>query len=149
MKRALVSTLILLILAAAGLAGWVVLGRSSAEAASGAARPEGEMRFVKMSPLFLPVLGARRIEQTIGLVVALELEDPTNAALVEQSGPKLTDAFISELYGSLDASRLGQGGLVNIDQVKGKLGRASDRVLGEGVVKEVLVQMVSQRPLSH
>lgn len=148
MKRALVSILAIIVLAAAGLAGWMFLGRS-AEAASAAPPPAAEKRFVKLAPMALPVVGNRRVEQIVGLVVALELAEPKNAGLVEENGLKLTDAFITDLYGALEPSRLGQGGLVDIDQVKGKLVRASNRVLGEGIVKEVLVQMVNQRPLSH
>ena len=149
MKRALVSIVVLTVLAAAGVAGWMLLGQSKAEAASAPPPAANETRYVKLKPFVLPVVGNRRIEQVVGLVVALEVAEPANAALVEQNVPKLTDAFITDLYGALEPARLGDGGLVSIDHVKGKLSRASDRVLGEGVVKEVLVQMVNQRPLSH
>jgi flagellar protein FliL len=149
MKRSLVSIIILAVVAAAGFAGWMLLGHSSAEAASEAKPAANEPRFVKLDPLVLPVVGNRRVEQVVRLVVALELAEPGKAALVEHDAPKLTDAFITDLYGALEPARLGEGGLVNIDHVKGKLARASNRVLGEGVVKEVLVQMVNQRPLSH
>lgn len=149
MKRALVSIVVVVVLAAAGLAGWTVSGKSSAEAASSSKSPASEMRFVKLSPLVLPVVGTRRVEQVVGLVVALELAEPGKAAFVEENGLRLTDAFITDLYGALEPSKLGNAGLVNIDQVKGKLARASNRVLGEGVVKEVLVQMVNQRSVSR
>ncbi|WP_207478958.1 flagellar basal body-associated FliL family protein [Arenibaculum pallidiluteum] len=110
--------------------------------------PSSTPAFVNIGPLTVPVLGNDKAEQFVTLVVAVEVADVAIGERVRGVAPRLTDAFLTALYGSLGAGQVMQGGgLVDMPQVKAKLMVASRKVLGEGVARDVLIQIVSQRPV--
>ena len=61
--------------------------------------------------------------------------------------PRLNDALMLDLYGALDSrSILMANGVVDVARLKDRIVRQSAAVLGNGVVTDVLVQMITQRP---
>lgn len=109
--------------------------------------PAGPPAFVNIGPLTVPVLSGDAINQFVTLVVAVEVSDVTVAETVRSQAPRLTDAFLTTLYGEIAAGQVIRGGLVDVPQVKSKLAGASRKVLGDGVARDVLVQVVNQRPM--
>ncbi len=59
---------------------------------------------------------------------------------------RLHSAFLNDLHGVLSL-RYGSGRPLNAPAVKQRLKRRADRILGPGVVKEVLIQRVQKRSL--
>lgn len=105
--------------------------------------------YVEIAPFIIPVLGASGPEELVSMIITLELaagED--REAYVRQRLPRLNDAYVQTLYGALDRRTVKRSGLVDVALVKEKLMKATERVLGEGYVKDVLVQAVAQRRLS-
>lgn len=149
MKKLVFVGLGLALVLGAGLGVWTFFDNKPAEAAG--EQTVAQMTpgiFVKLRPLILPVMGRDQVDQMLVLIVALEVPSMEAAARVDSVQPRLTDAFISVLYGALDNGSVMEGTLVDVSRIKTKLADASERVLGPGIVKNVLIQTVNQRPVS-
>lgn len=109
-------------------------------------KKEGEItiQFIELSPLVLPVINDRGVTQMVSLVVALEVDSQEKADKVTHFSPRLTDAYLSDLYGVL-SHKAAENGMIPIDFVKKRLNAASHKVLGEEIVSDVLVQVLQSR----
>lgn len=103
--------------------------------------------YVNIAPFVLPVIDDNGPNQLISLVITLEMVDGKGTELVKQRLPRLNDAYLQTLYGALDQKLVDRGQLVDVGLVKKRLQAPTQRVLGDGVVKDILVQAVSQRKL--
>jgi flagellar FliL protein len=103
--------------------------------------------FVELSPLILPIVNADGLSQTVSLVIAIEVASPEDKAKVENLTPRLNDAYIQDMYGMLGDQAALKGGMIQVGEIKNRLNIISGKVLGEGVVKDVLLQVVQQRPI--
>lgn len=103
--------------------------------------------YVELDPLILPIIDKRGISQTVSMVVTIEAAGPEAAAKIEEMGPRLKDAYIQEMYGALNKHEALVGGVVQVNQIKERLVSISHKVMGEGVVQDVLLQAVQQRPI--
>jgi hypothetical protein len=128
--------LALLVLAAPALAGGG--GEASDEPAGGSA-------FVEMTPIILPIVDGGRVVQSVSIIVSIETASPAVADRARALRPKLVDAFLTELYGLLNERTAIRAGVVQVDVVKARLLIAAERVLGEGSVTDVLLQVVQQQ----
>lgn len=117
----------------------------AAEAAEGAAAPKQE--FVELHPLILPVIGENGVTQTVSLVVSLEVPDAATAEEVKRLSPRLQDAFIQDMYGALNRKDSMEKGVLRVAPLKARLNRVTKKVLGEGKVNDVLLQVVQQRKI--
>lgn len=155
MKKLLAIALVLL-LAGGGAGAYFFMGQDAvastpsdkeqkaAEAKN--SNPE-TIEFVELDPLILPIVDKTGVTQTISMVIVLEVADAEQKAFVEKMAPRLKDAYIQELYGVLNYKAALQGGVVQVGEVKKRLGSISAHVLGDHVVNDVLLQVVSQRPV--
>lgn len=107
--------------------------------------PPGE--FVELDPLILPIVTKNGVTQVISLVVALEIEVGGSSESVKLLKPRLKDAYIQDMYGALNDRGAMHGGVVRVDVLKKRLNEITAKVLGEGTVREVLLQVVQQRPI--
>jgi flagellar FliL protein len=112
--------------------------------------PKGEVAvegptFVKLPPIVLPVFDSQnKVTRQAGLVLALELNPGKTEADVEPNRRKLYDAFITDLYTLYDQTG-GAGRVIEPGLIKQRLQETSDRVLGPGIVHEVLIQQAFER----
>lgn len=111
-----------------------------------AAKPAGPT-YVKMDPLVVPVVDGEGVSQTISLVIAFEVENAEAAAKIDSLKPRIKDAFIENLYGMLNTDVAMEKGVLKVGYVKQRLQDIAVGVLGDGVVKSVLLQMVQQNPM--
>ena len=102
------------------------------------------VHFVELNPLILPVINDRGVTQMVSLVVALEVDSQEKADKVTKFSPRLTDAYLSDLYGTF-SRKAPEGGIIPIDYVKKRLNSASQKVLGDAIVSDVLVQVLQSR----
>jgi hypothetical protein len=101
--------------------------------------------FVDFSPIILPVIGQNRVTERVGIVLALELAQGKVPASVEAKRRILTDAFISDLYGIFQ-QRAALHQVADGKLIKARLLQTANRVLGPGVVKDVLIQKLFEQP---
>ncbi len=109
-------------------------------------KPE-HLAFVQMDPLILPIIDANGISQMVSLVIVLQVDDEKQKATVEGQMYRIKDAYIQDMYGSLNKNVAIKDGVLQVDVLKQKLSAANNRVLGDGVVSDVLLQVVQQRPI--
>ena len=107
--------------------------------------PPGE--FVELDPLILPIITKKGVTQVVSLVISLEIETGQSAESVKLMKPRLKDAYIQDMYGVLNDKVALRGGVIRVDVIKDRLNKVSGDVLGEEVVRDVLLQVVQQRPI--
>ena len=106
-----------------------------------------EVEFVEMDPLILPIVDKYGVSQVVSVVVALEVGTKADAEIVEKYSPKLKDAYIQDMYGSLNKKAALEGGVVQVEAIKSRLNTVTQEVLGQNVVNDVLLQVVQQRSI--
>ena len=103
--------------------------------------------FVKLDPLVVPIIDAEGVSQVISMVVQFEVSDEESAKKVEALRPRIKDAFIQNMYGLMNSNAALDRGVVKVGYVKKRMNEISAKVFGEGVVDDVLIQMVQQNPI--
>lgn len=106
-----------------------------------------EKEYVKLDPLMLPIIDEDGVQQVVNMVVAIEVEGIFNADKVKAMKPKLTDAYIQEMYGALNKHAAYKGGVIQVVMIKEKLNKITSKVMGDEMDAEVLLQVVQQRPI--
>lgn len=118
------------------------------EARANQAKDEAkELEFVKLEPLILPIIDDVGVTQVVTLVVVLEVNGAEAADKAKMYSPRLKDAFIQDMYGVLNRKASLEGGVIKVDQLKARLNRVTNKVLGENQVNQVLLQVVQQKPI--
>jgi flagellar protein FliL len=153
MKKIIFFALALMALVGAGVGGFILFGKKPDEAAHAEApppKPKGPPAFLTVGPVILPVVGETRVEQTVLIMVSLEMADDGTREQVRTYMPRLNDAYIRALYGQIGRSDIVEGQLVDINAVKAKLTKATHEVLDPlgfaDAIQDVLIQNVTQRP---
>ena len=98
------------------------------------------VHFVEMKALTAPFIRDGVFAQYVVLVINLEVANESDVAIVHENKPRLRDAFVSELH-ALAAVRPPEQRLINLARVKARLLAGASRVLGPGVVRDILVQL--------
>jgi len=105
------------------------------------------LRFVKLTPIILPIIDNSGVSQVVTLVVSLEVNGDSNAEYATSMIPRLKDAYIQDMYGVLNRKASLEGGVIKVDELKERLSRVSTEVLGKNKVNSVLLQVVNQRAI--
>lgn len=121
------------------------MGAMDANAKDKKAEGDGAIQFVELNPLILPVITSEGRTEVVSLVVAIEVDSQEKADKVTKFQPRLTDAFLSDLYGAF-SDKMPASGVIPIAYLKERLNFMSAKVLGEHVVSDVLVQVMQKRP---
>lgn len=150
-KSLIVLVLGILLLGGAGFGGWYIYSnylvpQEGAEPKKIEPPPKPPTAFVRLPPLVVPVIGATRVEQFVTVVVTMEVV-LEKQPMVQANQARMSDGFLTALYGAVADKSVLNGPLVNIPAVKAKLLEAANKVMGPGVVLDVLVQAVTQRNL--
>ncbi len=142
--RPLTLVFIMLVVAGGGgAAAWWFLLRVPEQAAVAQPEPAAVPEFVEFEPLVLPLIQEGQVTYHVTLTVVVE----TTAGGKEQvllAKRQLTDAYLSELYGLLDR-RFVRRQANAIPLLRRRLLVVSDRLLGPGVVTDVLLAEPSRR----
>lgn len=102
--------------------------------------------FVEMDPLVVPIMDNDGIAQIISMAITIEVAGEDGAQKVRDLKPRIKDAMIQNMYGMLNQQAALNNGVIKVDYVKRRLNDVTAKVMGEGVVKDVLLQMVQQNP---
>jgi len=101
-------------------------------------------QYFKIERLVLPVIRRRGLEGHLFLVIYLELTDVNDRPLVASKLAPLRDEYIRSLNRYI-AHRPRILYNVQLPEVKALLLKASDRVVGEGKIKAILIQAAANR----
>ena len=165
MKILMIGLVALLVLGGVGAGAYFYFGGQKAEASIGETEEHqeakdahetdgdghgedgGGFKYVELEPLILPIIDGNGVSQNLSLVIVIEVENSRAQKKVEESQPRLKDAYIQELYGELNRQVAMEGGVLRVQFIKKRLRDISRRVVGEEEVNDVLLQVVQQRPL--
>ena len=125
----------------------VCMVSSASHAASEKKKEGGGKEYVKMQPLMVPVIDSYGVSQVVSLVVSLEVDGVFEADKVKAMSPRLTDAYIQNMYGAMSESSGIKNGVIQVGYIKKRLSKITDEVLGDDLHAEVLIQLVQQRPI--
>lgn len=147
MKRIFIPLLGLLLLLASF--GSAAMYSSPARASGGEEKAEGaaKISYIEMSPIILPIIDRDGISQTISIVISLQVGDPVKAEEVKHNLPKLADAYLSDMYGALSKKASMQGGVIKISMLKSRLKSITQKLMPEGGIDDVLLQVLQQHPV--
>ncbi|MGH1377289.1 MAG: hypothetical protein ACRBB3_00545 [Alphaproteobacteria bacterium] len=107
----------------------------------------GSVEYVKLDPLILPVIDQDGVYQVLSLAVVIEVEGVSDADKVKAKKPRLKDAYIQDMYGILNENAALKGGVIQVNMIKNRLNSITDKVMGDKIDTEVLLQVVQQRPI--
>lgn len=101
--------------------------------------------YVRLNPMILPVVGDKGVQEIVSVLVALEVSDQHNIEIVNGVLPRLNDAYMRALYGTIDKTAYRNGRFIDVTKIKSCLATVTDNVVGKGIVHDVLIQGVNQR----
>lgn len=128
-------------------AGFAVVNKAYASSDKEAVKDAPEFEYFQMNPLMIPIIQRGGISQQVSFVISIEVPNG-KLDTVSRYQPRLADAFIQDLYGVLGAGYgLVNGKVLDVHAIKQRLRHVSQKVLGEDVATDVLLQVVQQRPL--
>ena len=110
--------------------------------------PHPAFEYIRLDPIILPVITTKGLTQQVSLVVQLEVDWGKKDEIAPYE-PRLTDAYLQDLYGALGAGHgLMKDNFVDINTVRQRLADVTDKVLGpDHKVHAVLLQALQQRPM--
>ncbi|MFC4351629.1 hypothetical protein ACFOW6_08765 [Fodinicurvata halophila] len=145
MKRVLLISFFLLLLAAGGIGYWQFGLPGAGEEDSQAAQPILS-EYVAVPPLVVPVIEEGVIVEQIQLQVELELAGQTALHEAEEMMPRLVDAMLAQLHGLMSYRRIRENEN-ELPFLKKRLQVAVEDSFEEGQLRDVLVRDISRRPL--
>ncbi|MDD9876779.1 MAG: hypothetical protein OXR84_04985 [Magnetovibrio sp.] len=151
MKKILLALAAVLILAGGTVAAmkWMAIGPfaepENAEKKEEPKEEPVESIFVDMDPIMLPVLQGDRIAGLIQIQVKLETVGQDNAIYLKRNLTKVQDTFVRDLHGFMPRL-LKKKERIDVLILKDRLKVIGDRLLGKGMIRDVLVQSVIETP---
>jgi flagellar FliL protein len=145
MKKIIIIVVALLVLAGGGFAAWYFYFKGGGEAEAPA--PEGEHGagehaagaiFIAMEPFIIPVIHEDRVVKHMSLAVKLEVAGPAAEQKVKEFLPYIRDAFLTKLHTALSRNDVNQN--YDASKLKRQLLAECEKVVGPGVVKDVLIE---------
>jgi len=104
-----------------------------------------DARYLSLTPLLLSVIRHNEVTKLVTLMVTLELVQPDIKPKVEQMMPVLRDAYITDLQKVLSLG-IYDHRTVDLVVIKKRLLTVSQKVLGEGMINDVLILNAFERP---
>jgi flagellar basal body-associated protein FliL len=122
-------------------------GGAAGQAAPGpASNASGDQarRYITLAPLLVSVIRHDDVHKLVTLIITLELADPDKRAEIEHRMPLLRDAFLTDLQW-LFGLGLYDDRTVDLERIKARLLAISQRVMGQGVIHDVLILNAFER----
>lgn len=145
MKKLVIIIVALLLLGGGGFAVWKYFFKDGGPAeVQKPAEGEGQGPiFVDMEPFVIPVIREDRVVKYLSLAVKLDINGPEAKKKVDEMMPYLRDAFLTRLHAVL--SRGDPNQTYDAEKLKRQLLAESERVLGPGLVRDVLIGSVAEK----
>jgi hypothetical protein len=94
--------------------------------------------FVSLPAILVPIIVGRQVVGQAGVRVQLHLADPADFNEVEAQRARLTDAFLSTLYGLVDQLENAPHA-IEPALVKARFARVATAILGPGKIREIII----------
>jgi hypothetical protein len=101
----------------------------------------------QFQPINVPVIRDGKVARILTVTIAMETKGDANKTKVMAQRYQLLDAFVRDIHGVASFARV-DGRIIDLGVVKTRLQAISDRLLGEGIVEDVLVVSIFDRGFS-
>jgi hypothetical protein len=101
---------------------------------------EGAPSYVRFPPIFIPIIQGERVTRQVGVTLMLELKEGEEKEPIEEKRLRLTDAFMRDLYVFFQQRSGMRSHDIDEMYLKDRLLKVADNVIGEKMVREVLIQ---------
>lgn len=98
---------------------------------------------LRIDPIIVPRFHDGQVTQHVTFLLLVNLSSKGAKSRAEALQPRLTDAFVRDIYAVASRTRADQD--VDLMLVKQRLAAVSARLLGESAVKEILIERVMTR----
>ena len=95
--------------------------------------------FVEMEPIMVQLLNGNAVAMTVEVQVKIETEGQDNAIFLTRQMPKISDAFVRDLYAFMPRM-LKTKKRIDVLILKQRLQVVGERLMGKGLIKDILVQ---------
>ena len=102
--------------------------------------------FVKLPIFQIPVIERDQVTRRVSVAVALELVQGMTQDNVTPKQPLLIDAFLSDLY-AIFSQHANSSRVADDRLIRTRLQQIADRILGPGVVRQVLIEQLFEQQL--
>jgi hypothetical protein len=113
-----------------------------------AADPAEPPRFLDMDPLIIPLFAGDTVAGRVQIQIKLETKGAENEEFLTHVMPRLSDAFLRELYAYLPRVIRKQGN-IDVFLIKRRLQLVADKTAGEGRIDNILIQSVTEAGVSN
>lgn len=142
----LIVVALILLLGGGGAAWWFLMGpgaERTSELIAEINKPEPV--YIPMdSPLVISLIQEGEVTHHVSMEITMLLADNFDAGMTQQNKARLRDAFLTELH-SLFALRVVRNAGFESDLVKQRLLGVCDRLLGKGVVSDIILRELERR----
>ena len=101
--------------------------------------------FVDMEPIMVQLLKGNAVAMTVEVQVKIETEGQDNAIFLTRQMPKISDAFVRDLYAFMPRM-LKTKKRIDVLILKQRLQVVGERLMGKGLIKDILVQSEIDTP---
>ncbi len=105
---------------------------------------EAQVELIEFEPITVPIIQDRQVKKYVMIQFTLEMVNAEAKKYAERRMPRLQNALFLTVWGYFSNQPAGQTA-INISQVKSRLQRANDKVLGPGLVKGVIIKNAVER----
>ena len=109
-------------------------------------KPPPATGVVNIDPLIMPIFEDGTVRRFLVLELSFEVYQPNGGLIVQSQLPRLQNAFLTYIL-SLQANGLNDK-LTDLRFLKDRLMRVTTDVVGPGVVHDILLKNVFERPVS-
>ncbi|HEY1506489.1 MAG TPA: hypothetical protein VGF92_19455 [Stellaceae bacterium] len=100
----------------------------------------GAPPYVRFPPIFIPIIQGDQVTRQIGVTLMLELVKGQEKQPIEEKRLQLNDAFVRDLYVFFQERAGVKSNDIDEMYLKDRLLKIADAVIGEKVVREVLIE---------
>ena len=105
---------------------------------------ERDVRYFQLQPFNVPVIRNGKLAQMVSVAVIVEVRGVINQGLLMEKRQRLRDAFLRDIHGVASLQRA-DGRVMDSYVLKTRLMMVSERVLGPGIIDDILVNGISDR----
>ncbi len=105
---------------------------------------EDDAEYYTLQPFTVPVVRDGRIARHVSLLITLETSGLANKDKILEARKRLRDSFLRDLHGVMSIRRK-DGRSFKTSVLKKRLMAASKRVLGEDIVRDILIEIALER----
>lgn len=105
---------------------------------------ERDVRYFQLQPFNVPVIRNGKLVQMVSVAVIVEVRGLINQGVMMDQRQRLRDAFLRDIHGVASIQRP-DGRVMDSHVLKTRLMMVSERILGPGIIDDVLVNGISDR----